>query len=284
MDITVHMVNILVPTDFSALSKIAVQYAVKIANKLGGKITLLHVVTISQPVRVSMHDKMKDLEKDLIMFAEKDLEKLIREVSKLVRNEAPITYSVVRASDFIVAIKKEAKRLRTGLIVMGTKGASGLKKTVIGSNTASVIELSRIPVLAVPKNAQFRGFKDIVYASDLKNLDKELRWIIPYAEKFGSTIHILHITPSGKDVEELEEKVDKIVAKQSYKNIVSLVLVDRFIEGAIDQYIGVSKSDLLAMFTHDLTFYEKLFDRSHTRRMAFQSSVPLLAFKQTKVA
>jgi nucleotide-binding universal stress UspA family protein len=277
------MVNILVPTDFSPLSKVAVQYAIKIANKLDGKITLLHVVTITQPVRVSMHDKMKDLAEDLITFAERDLNKLIIEVKKSLRTSAPTGCSVIRSGDFNTAVKKEAKRLKTDLIVMGTNGASGLKKTVVGSNTASIIEFSNVPVLAVPKNAQFKGFKDIVYATDLKNLDKELKTVVSYAEKFDSTLHILHVASSGKDVEELEEKVDMAVQKQDYRNIVSLILVDRFIEGAIDQYIGVSKADLLAMFTHDVTFYEKLFDRSHTRKMAFQSNVPLLAFKQTKV-
>lgn len=274
------MVNILVPTDFSALSKVAVLYAIKIANKLDGNITLLHVVTISAPVRVSMHDKMKELEEDLIRFAERDLNKLTKEVYKSSKTNSPIQCSVVRGGDFNLAVKKEAKRLKTGLIVMGTKGASGLKKTVVGSNTASIIESSQIPVLAIPKRAQFKGFKDIVYASDLKNIEKELKTLIPYAENFGSTIHLLHIAVTGKEVEALEEKVDKVVHKLGYENIVSLVLVDRDIEGAIDQYINVSKADLLAMFTHKLNFYEKLFDRSMTRKMAFQSSVPLLAFKQ----
>jgi nucleotide-binding universal stress UspA family protein len=273
------MVNILVPTDFSALSKIAVQYAVKIANKLDGTITLLHVITITAPVRNSMHDKMRNLEEDLVRFAERDLKKLIGEVSKTLKTSEPIACSIVRTSDFQDAVRKEAKRLRTGMIVMGTKGASGLKKAVVGSNTASVIEFSKIPVLAVPKNAQFKGFKDIVYASDLKNIDKELKTLIPYAGNFGSTIHMLHIATTGKDVEALEEKVDRAVKKFNYENLVTLVLVDRHVEGAIDQYIGVSKADLLVMFTHDLNFYEKLFDRSMTRKMAFQSSVPLLAFK-----
>lgn len=274
------MINILVPTDFSSLSKVAVLYAIQIANKLDGNITLLHVVTITTPIRASMHDKMKDLEEDLIRFAERDLNKLITAVCKNLKTDEPIKYSVIRGGDFNAAVKKEAKRLRTGLIVMGTKGASGFKKTVVGSNTASVIEFSQIPVLAVPRHAQFKGFREIVYASDLKNIEKELKILIPYAEKFGSTIHLLHIASSGEDVEALEERIDKTVQKLGYKNMVTLVLVDPYIEGAIDQYISVSKADLLAMFTHNLTFYEKLFDRSMTRKMAFQSSIPLLAFKQ----
>jgi nucleotide-binding universal stress UspA family protein len=274
------MINILVPTDFSPLSKIAVQYAIKIANKLNGRITLLHVITINEPTRATMHERIKDLEEDLTRFATRDLDKLIVEVRKSIKTTAPITCSVVRTSEFIKAIQKETKRLRIGLIVMGTKGATGLKKAVVGSNTAAVIELSSVPVLAVPDKAQFKGFKDIVYASDLKTLDGELKTVFVYAEVFGATIHVVHITPTGKDVDDLEEKIEKTVKKLRCKNIVSLVLVDRDIEGAIDQYIGVCKADLLAMFTHNLNFYEKLFDRSITRKMAFQSSVPLLAFKK----
>ena len=273
------MLNILVPTDFSELSKVAVQYAIKIANRLDGKITLVHVVDVTPAVRISMRDKMKEVEDDLVAAAENNLNKLMREFSYDLQTTEPLKWSVVRGSQMNKALKKEAKRLRTGLIVMGTNGASGIKKALIGSNTNSVIELSDVPVLVVPAQAEFKGFKDIVYASDLRNLEKELSILIPYVEKFGSTIHLVHVEPTGKAIEEVEGKIEKTVHKMGYKNIVMLVLVDPFIEGAISQYIEVSKAELLAMFTHDLTFYEKLFDRSITRKMAFQSVVPLLAFK-----
>lgn len=277
------MANILVPTDFSAVSKVAVEYAVKIAGMLNGKVSLLHVLTMKDIVRVSMRGKMKGLQKDLIRFAERDMAKLISEVSEAADVRVPIKSSVARGRDFNNAVNKVSKRQKAALIVMGTNGASGLRKTVIGSNTASVIEASKLPVLAVPKHARFRGFRDIVYAADLRNLEKELKTIIPYARQFDSTVHILHITPSGKDVDALEEEINNALKKHKYKKVITLVLVDRFIEGAIDQYLNVSKADLLMMFTHDLTFFDKLFDRSHTRKMAFHSSVPLLAFKQTKV-
>jgi nucleotide-binding universal stress UspA family protein len=272
------MLNILVPTDFSALSKVAVSYAIKIANQLNGNVTLLHVVSLTQTVRASMRGKIT-LEEDLISLAETELKKLIMEVEYDNETTTPLKWAVASGSNFSKTIEQESKRLRSGLIVIGTHGASGIKKALIGSNATSVIELSSIPVLAVPNKAKFKGFKDIVYASDLKNLDKELKIIMPYLEKFGSTIHVLHIASSGNDVERLETQIDKAVKKLSYKNIVTLVLVDFNIEGAIDQYLGVTQADVLTMFTHDLTFYDKLFDKSITRKMAFYSNVPLLAFK-----
>ena len=274
------MVNILVPTDLSELSKIAVQYAIKIANKMEGNITLLHVINIIQPTRATMRLRLKSLEQELLDIAKEDLEALVKDISKTTKTNVPIKIKIVKGSSFNDSVKKEAKRLRTGLIVMGTRGASGLKKYVMGSNTASVIEISHVPVLAVPELGSFKNFKNVVYASDLTHLEKELKTLIPYLEKFDSTVHLIHVAQSPKTVSIIERKIDSVVQKTGYKNVVVRVIVNKHVDEAIDQYVDVIKADLLTMFTHERSFYEKLFDRSMTRKMAFHSKVPLLAFRQ----
>lgn len=276
------MLNILVPTDFSPLSKVASNFSVKIGCQLDGNVTFLHVLTITAPVRVSMHEKMKKLEEDMIRIAERDMHRLIKDVTKNQEVPVPTKSLVVRSSDFVATVNKESKRLRSGLIVMGTKGATGLKKTMLGSNTTSVIQGSHIPVLVVPDKARFKGFHDIVYACDMKDPERELKLLLPYAEKFDSVVHLVHVTSSGKKIEELEEKMEKILQKLKAKNVAAVVLVDDNIEAAIEQYMNVNKATLLAMFTHQLTFLERLFDKSMTRKVAFHSSVPLLAFKKRK--
>jgi nucleotide-binding universal stress UspA family protein len=274
------MVNILVPTDLSELSKIAAQYAIKIANKMDGNITLLHVINIIQPTRATMRLRLKSLEQELLDIAKEDLEALVKDISKTTKTNLPIKIKIVKGSSFNDSVKREAKKLRTGLIVMGTRGASGLKKYVMGSNTASVIEISHVPVLAVPELGSFKNFRNVVYASDLTHLEKELNTLIPYLEKFDSTVHLIHVAQSLKTVSIIERKIDSVVQKTGYKNIVVRVMVNKQIDEAIDHYVDVIKADLLTMFTHERSFYEKLFDRSMTRKMAFHSKVPLLAFRQ----
>jgi nucleotide-binding universal stress UspA family protein len=273
------MVNILVPTDFSALSKIALKYAIKIANKLKGNVTVVHIIPITQPIRISMRAKMKGLDQNLILSAQEDLDVLIKTVSEQYKTWQPLKHLVARGSYFPPTLLKEARKLHSGLIVMGTRGASGIARTFFGSNTASVIDLSHVPVLVVPEYAEFKGFRNVVYAADLRDLENELNVLIRYIEKFGSTIHLLHIVSEGKDVAAAEAKIESILQKFSYKNLVTLVLVDNNIDSAIDQYVEVSKADILAMFTHETSFYEKVFDKSMTRNMAFHSRIPLLAFK-----
>jgi nucleotide-binding universal stress UspA family protein len=273
------MVNILVPTDLSELSKVATLFAIKVANKLEGNVTLLHVITIVQPTRATMRLRVKALEKELIAAAQEDIDKLVKDVSKSLKRADTLKVKVVLGGSFNDTVKREAKKLRTGLIVMGTRGASGLKKYVLGSNTASVLEVSHVPVLVVPELAEFKNFKTVVYATDMKHTEKELKTLIPYLEKFDTTVHLIHIASSAKNVSAIEKKIDTIVQKAGYKNVVVRVMVNQEVDKAIDNYVSTIKADLLAMFTHEHSFYDKLFDRSITRKAAFQSKIPLLAFK-----
>lgn len=276
------MVNILVPTDFSQLSKSALKYAIKIANQLEGNVTVLHVMTMTRALRISMREKLVSLDHDLIGSAEAELEIMIKTLSEQYKTKEFIKYQVVRGAYFPSTLLREARRLHSGLIVMGTRGATGLTRAVLGSNTNSVIEVSHVPVLAVPEKADFKGFRNVVYASDLRNLEEELAILLRYIERFGSTIHLIHIIPPGEQVEAVEARIEKVLHGFSYKDIITLVLVDNDVDSALDQYVEVSKADVLAMFTHEISFFEKVFDTSMTRKMAFHSRVPLLAFKQTR--
>jgi nucleotide-binding universal stress UspA family protein len=272
------MVNILVPTDFSDLSKVAVRYAAKIAGKLNGNITLLHVIDLPTTVRATI--RMETNIREHLNIIREKFERLNDEVVENSPMKNRIRYKVSRGNSFNDTILRESRRLRSGLIVMGTKGASGIKKTLIGSNTASVLGASHIPVLAVPEKAEFKSFRNVVYATDLKQLDKELAVLVPYIERFGSTIHILHVRSSGEEVDALEERIERSILTTGYKKFVTLVTVDHEIDAAIESYIRLAKADLVTMFTHQPTFYERLLDRSVTRKMALHSKIPLLAFRQ----
>src|SRR5690606_17676480 len=126
------MVNILVPTDFSQLSKSALKYAIKIANRLGGNVTVLHVMTTTREIRMSMFEKIRSLDYNAVESAEEELEVMIRTLSEQYKTSQPIKYDVVRGAYFPSTLLREARRLRSGLIVMGTRGASGFTKTMLG--------------------------------------------------------------------------------------------------------------------------------------------------------
>jgi len=271
--------KILIPTDFSPLSKVAVQYAVKLGKKLKAELVLFNVVSLdSSPGRGVVN--IKYLEEKMAENAVEDCDRLISEIRSENKGMINITSQVVKGYPVENVVTNYARHNDINLIVMGTKGATGLKKIVFGSNATAVIDKSDIPVITVPEYARFTNLKDIVYATDILNLKDELKTVVSFARDFNATVHTLHIvSTSGKQKSDIKQTVAKLTKAMDYEKITFKVsLHDDAVEG-IDQYVIKHKTDLLVMFTHELTFFKKLFGQSVTREMAFLSSVPLLTFK-----
>ncbi|MBL7850864.1 MAG: universal stress protein [Cyclobacteriaceae bacterium] len=273
--------KIVVPADFSRLSEVAVRYACGVAKKLKAEIVLLHVVHFAGPPRAAVEFKIRALEGRMTEEARQDALDLIRRLKREFKG-LKLSYEIISGHPVESVIEVYAKRNDADLIIMGTKGASGLQKVLIGSNAAAVISKSRLPVMAIPEHARFgKGVKTIVYASDLERVGVEMKYLIPLAHLFGASIHLLHVTSvKSKGNVSLDDITKKIrQSRGAAKVTVSILMSESVLEG-IDQYVADVKADMLAMFTHNPSFIEKLFDWSVTRRAAFQTWIPLLTIKK----
>ena len=273
------MLNILVPTDFSELSKVAIRYALDMAKKMEGKVTLVHIIDVTDHAS-SMRLRLSSLLSELRKISEEDFEELMQEVNAYNKTGKPVRYKIEQGSSFVKAVSKFAKKTRANLIVMGTHGASGLKKVVMGSNTATMLEHSGVTVLAVPSEAVFKSLKSVVYATDLKNTQQELKKILSTVKSENPLIHIIHVASDRTSVNAAEEMIDKVVSKVGYKNALVRVLTNTDPVPAINEYVVKIRVDLLAMFPHQYTFFERLVKRSVTKQLTYHNSVPLLAFKK----
>jgi nucleotide-binding universal stress UspA family protein len=269
--------KVLVLTDFSPLSKVALQYAVRMSNKLGSELTVLNVVRLEGVPKSNM--RLKQVEQMLTKIAEEEGDKLIQEFKG--KTKAPIKFIAIKGHTVSAVVKQFTAKNYTNLVIMGSHGASQLKRLSLGGTTVSAIDSIVTPVMAIPKYAEFQGFERIVYATDLKNLKAELELIIPFASIFNTHIHAVHVVESvNKDVEEKRLAAEQAIARTGYKKIDFRLIIDDDIPVAIDGFIRQSKADLLTTFTHELNLFEKLFGLSVTRELAYQGNIPLLAFKR----
>jgi nucleotide-binding universal stress UspA family protein len=272
------MLNILVPTDFSDLSKVAIRYAIAMAKKMKGKVTLLHVVDTAQHAS-SVRLRLSSLIDELVRMAEEDFEAVLAEARKYNKGGKPIKHAIELGSSFADAVTRYAKKSKSNLIIIGTHGASGLKKVVMGSNAASLLEASNIPVLAIPADATFKKFKSVVYATDLKNIAREFKAMLSIVSKEKPLVHIIHVAADKKAADIAEDKIDKVVSKSGYRNVLVRVLVNENTPVAIGNYVRKVKVDMLTMFPHKHGFFERLFKPSVTKQLSFLNNAPLLAFK-----
>lgn len=272
--------NILIPTDFSKLSKVAIDYALGLNRDIELNITLIHIFDTSVPkTRICT----KKLEEAIKMSSEVEIKELIQTIQKENTSNQNIKYKIIVDSYIEDAIEKYALNNEIDLICIGTKGASGLKKIFIGSNAVAIIKNSSIPVLTIPEYARYRGIDSVLYSSDLFNIDEELGRIIPFIKLLESSIQIVHIE---EDYEESDLKVfneeKKLRKLFSYKNIgIKKLHNDSVIQG-INEEIANIDADLLILFTHSTNLFEKIFQTSVTQSIAFQTRIPLLSFQKTQ--
>jgi nucleotide-binding universal stress UspA family protein len=274
------LVTILVPTDFSKVSMVAAQYAAKLGTLLHARVILLSVIELEPDTNVLQN--WKKLEAQMTRSARKNLDKLLTEVKASIKGDVDITTDLVKGVPIHEVIEEYAVSKKANLIVMGTKGATGLQKIVSGTNTATVIGNSSIPVIAIPAKATLHQLKRIVFATDLKHLESEIKILSTLANLFHAEILILHIISTKSEVRQDKKTETELVKLAQYGKIAYHQVRSNDIEGSINSFIADKHADMLTMFTHELDFFEKILGRSVTRKMAFQSRIPLLVFNRTK--
>lgn len=271
-------IKILVPTDFSALSEVAVRYAAELATELGAGLLLLHVVHF-ETSRAAASMKKSQVENAMEEISQQKCGELENQL-KTAYPGLTVSYKVVTGYPVEDVVEKAAVDNNADFIIMGTKGASGLKRLLMGSNATAVIAKSSVPVIVVPEHAVYKGIKNIVYASALTNLVGDAGVIIPFARVFNAHLHICHIKGMQSTESTTEADIIKeVTGKYAYNKLSAHIVASNNLPVSIDRFILDYKADMLAMFTHEPTLYEKLFGKSITREMAFHTWVPLLAVK-----
>ncbi len=271
--------KIVLLTDFSPLSKVALTYAIKMAANLNAEFTILNIVRLEGIPKANL--KLRQIEKNIAAISEEEGAKLVKEITASIKGDYAINYKAIRARTVAEMVRKYVAKNKTNMVVMGLQGASALKKARLGGTTVSVIDECKVPVMAIPEFAKFRNLEHIVYASDLKYVQKELDIIVEFARVFGSSVHMIHVAPVlDKKLETAKNTVNEIIVKTGYDKIDFQFILDEDVTTAIDAYIKKTKADLLTTFTHKLSLEEKIFGRSVTRKLAYQGTIPLLAVKR----
>lgn len=274
--------NFIVPTDFSINAKIAAKYAMLLAQATNAKIRLLH---ITEPPLIGT-DKREARYKEKVSLAKEEaaikLEKLCEELNGD-SNNIKCDYVIRVAESSSEVIVSAALNNKADFIVMGTRGAGAIKKLVLGSNTASVIEDSQIPIVVVPERGSLLPPKKIVFASEFRDSDvNAVKQLSLIASSFDAEIIILHIVENKNEVETEFSIIDFFSAQvqkvTTYPKISYRIFKSESIEKGIELFIDSVEADMIALSTRDRNPIEKLFSKSITKGLSFHSKIPLLAF------
>jgi nucleotide-binding universal stress UspA family protein len=269
------MYKILIPTDFSPAAQNAAVYALEVSSQLNNvELNFFHCIEVDD-VGGSMVHKVEDV---LMQQAENEMKTFLNQYDYNKKTGTHIQYSVV-FGNVADEISKKVQIHQTDLIIMGTTGASALEKIFFGSNAASVVEkIKDCPVMVVPENTPSVPFNKIVYATDLDGLKSEAPLAIAFAKIFDARLDVLHVTDNEEKLLKVDpvKKAYELVVEHNYANICFNQIADLDILDGIETYATQTKANLVMMFSRRKTVFEKLFNRSFTKEMAFHAHLPML--------
>jgi glycine betaine transporter len=139
--------EILAPVDFSAHSTAPLQYAIRLANQVGAKITLLHVIkpALTSP-EVGWYPSIESTDK-IAQIAENAVTCICAREKLTPPLSGP---TIIRVGVPWEIIKETARDLNIDLILITTHGRTGLAHALLGSSAEKIIRQAPCPVLVVP--------------------------------------------------------------------------------------------------------------------------------------
>lgn len=273
------MKRILVPTDFSKNALKAVAFAAEIAKKSRGTVILLHVI---EPA-INMATMQTDSQ------SETKLKKRSAELLSALKSIVAVYPHVnitprLAGGPVIQSILDFAEKEKVDMIVMGTEGATGLKKFFMGSVTAGAISKTKIPILTVPISYELEEPDVILFATNQFEKNKKLlKKIIALPQLFSAELHVVVLKEDKENADLIynEEQLNDYIQflKEAFPKITfkgALLKEDDF-ETAIDRYNNESGGDVITMVTYPKSFFEKVLRKSVAKKMAYHSNTPVLA-------
>jgi putative phosphoribosyl transferase len=143
--------NILVPVDGSSHSVRAVREATRLAKEVHAKLTLLHVLpSAHKPLYTEgLEARETREEKDWDKAAAENKGRTILQNATDLTDGAQVKTSLVADGSPSAAILQAAAENDCDVIVMGTRGYSGIAGTLVGSQTQKVLAKATVPGLVI---------------------------------------------------------------------------------------------------------------------------------------
>lgn len=261
------MKTIIAPIDFSDASANALSFAAELSKRASANLIVANALQQDED-EVAARAKLENTLTGLKTFFGSGLN---------------CQSAIVRGS-LVNAVEELTGSHHPDLIIMGTKGASGLKRILIGSNTVNVLANTSLPVLVIPEAAQFEDFhrkgkNRIILATDLEELEnpdgldilKEIALLI-----IEPKLRILSVRPKNTNLD-FQKQMERSALLSIFRPEIESERVTVFsgnVMSGINFYLDKNDdTGLVAMVARDSG---QLIQKHYTREMASHTNYPLL--------
>jgi nucleotide-binding universal stress UspA family protein len=280
------MRNVMLPTDFSPNAQKAIDYAQALFK---GKTTTFHLVNVMDgavpygTTGIGTKRMAEAINTSLLEQSQEGLEQTMAHLkAQGIAKEHTFVPLSLRGS-FLETLQKAIVEKDIHYVVMGTKGASGLKEVALGSNTSSLLGKVLAAVLAVPEQITFQSIDEMVFATDYEvdYSEKGLKPLLDLRRDHNARISVLFLDEQQKGLSGTQ-----ITGKTYLQTLLKDENSDFFELDGVGVATGARlftksrRADLLCLVAKKHNKLLDLFRKSETKGMVNHADVPILVLNQ----
>lgn len=276
------MKRILLPTDFSDNAFNAIKYAVQLFQNQKVDFFLLNTFTPMSYNAAYLTETpiINTLEDSFCMNSIKKLEEIEEKIIKEFANPKHTFVKKAKLNFLVSGITEAIEENQIDLVIMGTKGATGAKEILVGTQTMHTIKKVKCPVIAVPAEYKCQEPKNILFPTDF-NVNKNnshLHIIKELCSFYDSKLYMLNAyygEPLNYEQEETRMFLDDF-----FENLVHSFPVADGMDAieAIEDFEKEHVVDLLIMIHNKHSFFENLLFKPVINQIIYHTEIPFMVF------
>jgi len=256
------MKTLIIPTDFSTLSKKALEFAVNLAEQIDAGIMPLHSYSVpytSETFSTSLVDMLRK-------NAESAMEAFVCDVPNHIPCQRKVTPFPLKEE-----LKTLSKDKDNTWIIMATHGEKDWWDHQLGTNASHIINAMNAPVFLIPENAEVRfPIRHILVASDgVKMTDKVRERWKDLKSTLKASSQALQVVASHT-----EEGTDTFEGMPLYR-----LFHENFKNGLLEAE-EIVHPELTMAVHHKRNWFEELFHSSATKSLALNHNAPLVVLHE----
>lgn len=281
------MTKVLVPYDFSEQAQFALDFSTQIGETMDNiHIEVIHVMEVPNAASFGTMgggDTIPDMENQ--MFFIEMMNKRKGQLADMRAKYAGKAFSFeakIKLGNAFKSISESIAEENPDLVIMGSKGVSGMEEVLIGSNTEKVVRTASCPVVTIKAKTSPDQIKKIVFASDFANESPEVAARIKrLSHLLNAQLYLVFVNTPG-NFESSRESIMRIKDFTKQHNIADAkaeIYNSRSEESGILEFAEDIDADLIAMTTHGRTGFLHLITGSIAEDVVNHSTRPVWTYK-----
>ena len=273
-----NTLKVLIPTDFSVQAEYAYLMVKKLEEKIPVEIHFIHVLGVPDTVTMDKQGNLQtcgEISVDYVVAQKAIANRKLNDLNTLYGSTINTHLELGKITEKIVSYSQENN---FDLIVMGTKGAWGIKEKLSGSGTQFIARQSTIPLLSLMCDRSDLIIENILLVHDFtKPKNENLTLLHKLIKAFNTKVHLLQISEnvSEDNKTNIFSKMDEFATLNNITNFEKHLLKDSDVENGVIHFNQMQDMDIICIGTHG---NGGIFHHSATEKLINHLFKPIISY------